>query len=255
MYAEERQRAIATLATSRGNLLVNDLAIEFGVTSETVRRDLAVLEREGKVRRVHGGAVAPDDLTVVEAGVTEREFIRAAQKERIARAAAELVPPRGGSLLLDAGTTTGRMIGLLPVDRDLVVVTNSVPIAARLATTTGVRLVMVGGQVRGVTQAAVGAIAVRTLQQLRVDVAFLGTNAISATRGLTTPDPDEGAVKRAMIDSARRAVVLADSSKLGAELLVRFGELDVVDTLITDDDADPDTVAGLEKAGVEVIQA
>ncbi len=131
MYAEERQDAIATLVAQRGRIGVAALADTFGVTTETVRRDLAALERLGLLRRVHGGAVPTSALTVMELGVSERHGTRAADKERIARAALELVPPSGGSVLIDAGTTTGRMARLLPTDRDLVVVTNAVPVAAR----------------------------------------------------------------------------------------------------------------------------
>jgi DeoR family fructose operon transcriptional repressor len=255
VYAEERQQAIAALAAQRGRLSVSDLAVEFGVTTETVRRDLAVLERVGLLRRVHGGAVAATVLTVVEPGVAERESTRTAVKDRIAAAAVQFVPPEGGSLLLDAGTTTGRLVGMLPPDRDLVVVTNAVPAAARLTSLPGVRLLLLGGTVRGVTQAAVGAHAVQALAEIKVDVAFIGTNALSADHGLTTPDPDEAAVKRAMIASSRRTVVLADSSKLGHDQLVRFGPIDVIDTLVTDDEVDPALVAALEERGVEVVIA
>jgi DeoR family fructose operon transcriptional repressor len=255
VYAEERQQTIATLAGQRGRLSVSELAVEFGVTTETVRRDLAALERLGLLRRVHGGAVPMTALTVVEPGVAEREATRSAVKDRIARAAVEFVPPEGGSLLLDAGTTTGRLVGLLPLDRDLVVVTNAVPAAMRLTSLPGVRLMLLGGQVRGTTLAAVGALAVQALAEIKVDVAFIGTNALSADHGLTTPDPDEAAVKRAMIAASRRTVVLADSSKLGHDQLVRFGEVDRVDTLVTDDDVEPAMVAAFEERGVDVVIA
>lgn len=255
MYAEERQDAIASLVAQRGRIGVAALADTFGVTTETVRRDLAALERLGLLRRVHGGAVPTSALTVMELGVSERHGTRAADKERIARAALELVPPSGGSVLIDAGTTTGRMARLLPTDRDLVVVTNAVPVAARLAGVPGMRLQLLGGRVRGATQAAVGDETVRSLGELRVDVAFLGTNALTADHGLTTPDPDEAAVKRAMVRCAHRTVVLCDSSKIGREHLIRFAPLDAIDVLVTDSRLDDAVARDLAAREVEVVTA
>lgn len=252
MYAEERQETIAELVRRRGRVSVSDVAATFGVTTETVRRDLAALERGGLVRRVHGGAVPTSALTVIEAGVSEREAAHATEKDRIAAAAVALIPTGGGSIALDGGTTTGRLARLLPADAGLVVVTHSVPIAARLAGSAGVRLHLLGGRVRGTTQAAVGEDTVRALAELRVDVAFLGTNAMSTAFGLSTPDVDEAAVKRAMVRSAHHVVVLADSSKVGREHLVRFAELEAVDVLITDDGIDDAFVAELEARDIEV---
>ena len=123
------------------------------------------------------------------------------EKERIAKAAlAEL--PTEGSVLLDAGTTTARLAELLPSDRDLTVVTNALPIALTLSVRPGLTLLLLGGRVRGRTLAAVDDWALQGLRDVNVDVAFVGTNGISVERGLTTPDPAEGAVKRAMIAAA-----------------------------------------------------
>jgi DeoR family transcriptional regulator, fructose operon transcriptional repressor len=254
MYAEERQDAIAAQVRHQGRVAVSDLASTFGVTTETVRRDLALLERHGLLRRVHGGAVPVGSLTVIEPGVLDREQERAADKDRIAAAALELLPPDGGSVLLDAGTTTARLAALLPPDRRLVVVTNAVPVAARLAGGTHT-LHVLGGRVRGTTQAAVGEEAVRGLADLRVDVAVLGTNGLSADFGLSTPDAEEAAVKRAMLRSAHRVVVLADSSKIGRDYLHRFAALDDIDVVVTDTGADPEVVAQLEALEVEVLKA
>ena len=115
-------------------------------------------------------------LHLVEPGVGERETTRAEHKDAIAAAATEFFPRGGATVLLDAGTTTARIAALLPTDRELVVVTNSVPIAARLAAMPSVSLQLLGGRVRGLTQAAVGEQALRVLDTLRVDIAFIGTN-------------------------------------------------------------------------------
>jgi DeoR family fructose operon transcriptional repressor len=255
MYAEERQQAIAALVISRGRASVTELAQEYDVTTETVRRDLATLDKAGVVRRVHGGAVPARALHLVEPGVGERETTRADYKDAIAAAATEFFPLAGASVLLDAGTTTARIAAVLPTDRDLVVVTNSVPIAARLASINSVSLQLLGGRVRGVTQAAVGEQALRVLDTLRVDIAFIGTNAISVRHGLSTPDSDEAAVKRAMVRCANYVVVAADSSKVGREDFVSFAPITSVDTLITDTEISAADHRALTDSGVEVVCA
>ncbi|MGO4613165.1 DeoR/GlpR family DNA-binding transcription regulator [Nocardia sp. 2YAB30] len=255
MYAEERQQAIATLVGQRGRVSVTDLSEQYGVTTETVRRDLAALDRMGLIRRVHGGAVPAATLTAIELGTGEREHSHAAEKDRIAKAALEFLPPTGGSVLFDAGTTTARVAALLPTDRELVAVTNSVPIAARLSGHAAVRLHLLGGRVRGVTQAAVGPETQRMLGELRIDVAFIGTNALTAGHGLSTPDIDEAAVKRVMVASAHRVVVVADSSKVGREDLVRFAAVEDIDALVTDTDLVPSVRNELTEYGVEVVTA
>jgi DeoR family fructose operon transcriptional repressor len=160
-----------------------------------------------------------------------------------------------GSLILDGGTTTAALAELLPTDRRLLVVTNAVPIAARLAHAPGITVQMLGGRVRGVTQCTVGEEAGRKLADLRVDVAFMGTNGITIPHGFTTPDEAEAAVKRAMVRAGQRVIVLADSSKLNRETLVRFAAPEDVDVLVTDDGADQETLAVLDKAGIEVVVA
>ena len=255
MYAEERHQAIATLVLQHGRVTVNDIAASYGVTTETARRDLAQLERAGLLRRVHGGAVSTAALTAVEPALNDRDGTHAQQKDLIAKAALGLLPPGGGSLLLDAGTTTGRLASLLPLDRRLVVVTHSVPIAARLAGASGLQLHVVGGQVRGTTQAAVGHEAVSGYRELTADVAFVGTNALTPSYGLTTPNAEEAAVKRALVAAGRQVVVLADSSKLGRRDLVRFATADQVDVLVTDDGISDEDSRALDAAGVEVVIA
>jgi len=130
-----------------------------------------------------------------------------------------------GAILLDSGTTTARIAEMLPLDCELTVVTNSLPIALTLSVRPNLQVLMTGGRVRSRTLAAVGDWAGDALASVRVDVAFLGANGISAAYGLTTPDQTEAAAKRAMIRAARRPVVVADHSKLGADYFARFGEL------------------------------
>jgi DeoR family fructose operon transcriptional repressor len=255
MYAEERQQAIASLVIAQGRASVTELAHAYDVTTETVRRDLATLDKAGVLRRVHGGAVPVRALHLVEPGVGERETTRSQHKDAIATAAADFFPLSGASVLLDAGTTTARIAAQLPTDRELIVVTNSVPIAARLAATPSVSLQLLGGRVRGLTQAAVGEQTLRVLDTLRVDVAFIGTNAVTVRHGLSTPDSDEAAVKRAMVKAANYVVVVADSSKVGREDFVSFAPISSVDVLITDSEIGGADRAQLTRSGVEVMVA
>lgn len=255
MYAEERQQAMARLVTERRRLSVAALAEEDAVTTETVRRDLSVLERAGLVRRVHGGAVPASALASVESELDERAGTHTAAKERIARAAVAQLPPDGSTVIIDAGSTTARLATVIPTDLRLSVHTHAVPVAARLVSLPRVDLHLLPGRVRRTTQAAVGADTVAALGLLRADVVFLGTNGLEAEHGLSTPDSDEAGTKRAIVAAARRVVVLTDSSKIGAAAPVRFARLDEVDCLVTDDGIEDGVRRHLEELGIEVVVA
>ncbi|GAA2807000.1 DeoR/GlpR family DNA-binding transcription regulator [Saccharopolyspora taberi] len=243
MYGAERQQLLAQRARRDGRIDVMAAAEEFEVAPETIRRDLGALERQGLVRRVYGGAIPVERLDF-EPGVTQRDQTNAAEKERIARAAFDLLPTRG-TLLLDAGTTTGRLASMIPADRELTVVTNSLPIASQLAGRSTVH--MLGGRIRGTTLASVESWALNVLDGLTVDAGFFGTNGFSVDRGCTTPDPAESAVKAAMVRACRRRVLLADHSKYGDDQFSRFAELAEIDVVVTD--------SGLDDAAVEELNA
>ena len=262
MFAEERQQRIAELVSSQGRVSVNELAELFSITQETVRRDLATLEDSGQLRRVHGGAVATDRLTRSEQSLSERQTQRLAEKQRIAEAALTLIPNTPtASILLDSGRTTAalaeRLASWSPANLgdELLVITNSLPTAASLSTNSHLLLDIVGGRVRGLTSAVVGARATEQLSALRPDIAFIGTNGIHVDFGLSTPDPVEAATKTAMVKAARQVVVLVDASKFGTETLVRFATLEDIDTVITTAAPDPELAAALAAAGVEVVVA
>src|SRR3954466_8997333 len=148
VYAEERQQAIATLVAERGRLAVGAVAEQFGVTTETVRRDLALLERAGMLRRVHGGAVQAGALTLVEPGLGERHGTRTEAKRKIAAAALDLLPAADGSVILDGGSTTAALAEALPADRRFYGPKSPAPRAHRLAARRLVALLVLGGRVR-----------------------------------------------------------------------------------------------------------
>jgi DeoR family fructose operon transcriptional repressor len=189
-----------------------------------------------------------------EPALATRDSVLIAEKERIAKAAlAEL--PDEGAVILDAGTTTARLAQALPADRELTVLVNSPVLATMLGSRSNLSVLILGGRLRGKTMASVDDWALRPLADLYVDVAFLGTNGCTVERGLTTPDPAEAAVKRAMIGAARRTVLLADHTKIGNNYLARFGTLADLDTLITDAAVDEELAAEVEATGVRVVRA
>jgi DeoR family fructose operon transcriptional repressor len=253
VYAEERQQSILLRARSEGRVDVSELALDLDVTPETIRRDLTALERAGVLRRVHGGAI-PVERLGFEPALATRESVMTTEKERIAKAALSEVPP-DGAILLDAGSTTGRLAAILPTDRELTVVTNALSIALTLSTSPNISVMIIGGRVRGRTLAAVDSWALGALAQTYVSVAFIGTNGLSVERGLTTPDPGEAAVKAAMIAAARRTVVLADHTKVGNDHFAKFGALAEIDTLITDIGLDDRSVHEIESAGPRVVRS
>lgn len=256
MYATERQQIIATLVADVGRVSVVDLSERFDVTTETVRRDLAALETSGHVRRVHGGAVALDRASTREPSLSERREQHGGAKTAVGRAAMRAFGEAfRGSVYLDAGTTTAAVATELARRSDasdLDVVTHSLAIANDLAAATLGSLTVIGGRVRGLTVAAVGADTVHAIESLRPDIAIIGTNGISAEFGLSTPDGDEAAVKRAIVRSARRVIVVADADKFDRELLVGFAALDDIDVLVTDEAPTGELAAALAAAAVEV---
>jgi DeoR family fructose operon transcriptional repressor len=262
MYAEERQERIAQTVTEAGRVVVADLAREFDVTTETIRRDLAQLESRGVLRRVHGGAVAGSASSRVEESVAARRDRNTAAKQSIAQAAMVLVPDSfSGAIAIDAGTTTGFLAEHIArwrpasAHQSLVVITNSIAVASIVSDNPDVEVHLLGGRLRGITSAAVGSSTLAQLAHIRPDIAFIGANGVHAEFGLSTPDQEESAVKTALTRGARRAVALVDASKLGQETLVSFADLADLDTLITNSEPLPDLTGALRDAEVEVLVA
>jgi DeoR family fructose operon transcriptional repressor len=230
----------------------NTVAIDLGVSPETVRKDLIRLERQGLLRRVHGGAVPIEHLAFEPAVSARTEYPD--EKARIARAALAHVPTHG-SVLIDAGSTTARLMEMFPVLRDITVYTNTLTLALALVGRGRLTVYTLGGRVRSRTSAEVDEWAARSLQAINVDVAFLGTNGISLSRGLTTSDPAEAATKRLMLAAAERRILLADHSKVGAVSGCQHADLDDIDLLITDTGLPDDQLTAVQAAGLAVERA
>ncbi|GAA2173553.1 DeoR/GlpR family DNA-binding transcription regulator [Agrococcus versicolor] len=258
MLAVHRRDAIAERIRAEGRVLVTELASDLGITQETVRRDLDALEVAGIARRVHGGAVSAERVSLVEAAVDERVGRNAAGKRRIAELAARRLVALGAtSLLVDAGTTTAAFAEALVQQwpqrfaERLVVATHAPAVAAILSRHPAIEVHVLGGRLRQLTGAAVGSQTLLAVQSLRPDVVVLGTNGLDAA-GLTTPDPEEAAVKTAIVAAGRRIACLVDASKVGASTLCRFASLDDVDVVVTDHAPGPGLAAALADAGTEV---
>ena len=211
---------------------MSSISEQLGVTTETVRRDLDVLERRGLLRRVRGGAELMNS-TPFETALAARHALQFEDKITIAgRVAAEL--PEDGVVILDSGSLTFVCAQAMPKDRPLVLVTNNLPAAQFLAGYENLRIMTLPGMIRGLTSAAVDNWTQRRLGTLSADLAIIGVNGLTTTQGLTTTNPEEAAAKRAMMLAARRRIVPVISSKLGRNSFCSFASVSEVDLIITD---------------------
>ncbi|MDI9258618.1 DeoR/GlpR family DNA-binding transcription regulator [Alicyclobacillus sendaiensis] len=230
VFADERKARIAQHVLAHQRATVSELAQMFQASESTIRRDLQELEEQGVLRRTHGGAVAKE-IAAFEPTWSEKRIQNQEAKMHIAALALELVRP-GQVVLLDAGTTTYELARQWRHE-GVTVVTNSLDIASELRSRRELELVLLGGQFRAKTGAFVGPFAERMLDELHVDIAFLGANGVDF-RGFTTPNLQEAAVKRAMVRCADRAVLVADRTKLDQIAFVRVATWDEIDTWISD---------------------
>jgi DeoR family transcriptional regulator, fructose operon transcriptional repressor len=236
----DRQHGIYMLALRQGSVDVADLARRYGVTTETIRRDLSDMQERQLLRRVHGGAV-PLERISHEPMVDARDMVNAEEKLRIATTAVEEVPERG-SIIIDSGSTGQRLADVFPVERDVHVVTNSL-ITALTLSRRGLRdLTVLGGAVRTKRLAMVDDTTRRELEHMAIDVLFISCDGLSFKHGLTTPYREEHTLKRAMIERASRVVALVDHSKFGNAQMFGFAAFDEIDLLVTDTGVDPEAL-------------
>ena len=228
-----------------GNVDVIDLAGTLSVSVATVRRDLQALHEQRLLERTHGGAMAISGLS--ELPMRYRTSRLREEKQRIARAALAHVQD-GMSVALTGGSTTTEVARALLARNDLTIVTNAVNIAAELAVRPDIRLVVTGGVARAASFELVGPLAEHVLEQVNVDVAFIGVDGISARAGLTTHREVEAHTNRTMLERAHHAVVVADATKIGRTVLARIAGCEQAGGLITSTGADPaerDAIAAL----------
>ena len=230
MLAEERMERIVEMVAEAGSMSVPDLASALGVTASTIRRDLANLSRAHRVAKVHGGAMSLERAHVaIDLDLEDRSYLHAHEKERIAQAAAAMLEA-DSYVYLDSGSTVRRRIDVLPQDPSITYVTDSAGHALRMAAR-GLHVRLLGGELKRQTESVVGPEALMAVERYNFSLGFWGVNGISATAGLTTPDMEEAAVKRASIGRCARPVVLADASKFDMIAPVTFADLDTCEVL------------------------
>ncbi|MGO2746788.1 DeoR/GlpR family DNA-binding transcription regulator [Microbacterium sp.] len=233
MYPAERRLAILSEASAGdGRVSVARLSARLGVTYATIRRDLDDLEREGMLRRQHGGARLIRTLPF-ELSLPDRRTTEGAERARIAKGVVDLLP-QDGVVLLDSGALILSVAEAFPADRDLMIVTNNLPAARLLAGYERLTVLMLPGRVRHLTQASVDEWARARLAGLNVDLAVLGANGVTVD-GVTTTIPAEVAVKQAMIAAATRSVLAVTATKFGTRSFCEFADLSDFDVIVTDD--------------------
>ena len=254
MQAERWADIVETVRRS-GRITVTDICDRFGISEMTARRDLAELDRVGLLRRVHGGAIASLGRSY-EPPYQTRSAMRGAAKRAIGHRAAEMVVD-GDSIGLDIGTTTLEIVSGLSDKHNLTIVTASLPIAnavvSQLALGTDVRLILAGGVFRAGELSMIGPIPALTFQNLHVDKAFIAVGGLSLEDGLTDFNLEDAEVKRPLLHNAQHKIVVADGSKLGRTTFASIGPLSLVDTVVTDQSAPPETVQGLQQMGIAVV--
>lgn len=249
--SETRQHRIVELARTRGRVEVVSLAEELDVASETIRRDLKALAARRLLKRVHGGAV-PAETAAFESGLEYRSQVDLAQKQRIAHAAAGLLHG-ADTVYLDEGFTP-RLIAQQLADQRVTVVTSSLLAAEALAHSSTATVLLLGGRMRGRTLATVDHWAVEMLRGLVIDVAFIGTNAISRENGLTTSDPAVAAVKSTAVAVSRRSILVAAHSKFGLSNFCRFADVADFEAIVSGTELGFTEAKGYEALGPTVLR-
>lgn len=255
MFQEERQELILERLRENQSVRITDLAESLNVTRETIRKDLYELEKQGLIRKVHGGAVLNrSDVTTVEPPYSKRSQINPTEKESIALRAAELVED-GDSLYIDIGTTTLLFAKQLKAKNNLTIITNSVLIAVELGHYPNIKVILSGGELRPGELSLSGPLAVQSLQNLYIDKAFIGVGGLSEDSGFTDYNISEGEIRRLMLTHAKERYALVDHSKMHITAFFKSANIQEMDVVITDSQTSPALVQKLRDDGVEVIIA
>ncbi|AIQ53907.1 DeoR faimly transcriptional regulator [Paenibacillus sp. FSL R7-0331] len=248
MFEEERKVSIVQFVDQHTRASVQELSQQLGVSESTVRRDLKELEEARLLKRTHGGAVSLQSVNF-EAAFPDKEDRFIDEKLRIAAKAVELIQ-EGDAILLDGGTTTLQIARALRSFSNLKVITNSIMALNELRDCRNIEVSITGGMLRPDTMAFVGPMTERSLEMVRVDKAFLGTNGLDLTEGITTPNMLEAATKRKMITVAKQSILLADHSKIGQVSFCKVADLREIDHCILDSAVPGSFTRGLEALDV-----
>lgn len=232
LFAEERKIAIVQYIDKHKKLKVNELCEIFNVSPATIRNDLTELQNAGLLKRTHGGAI-PNSKAKFELDSYQKTVENVDQKKAIAKKALEWVED-GDAIAIDTGTTMLCFAELIAAKKNLTIVTNDIEIAGVLEDKTDSNIILMGGNIRKGFHCCVGHIALKCIEGLTVDKAFIATNSISATHGLSTPNLDNAQIKKMMIKMSNQVILLCDSKKFGRTSFVKFADVSDLETIITD---------------------
>lgn len=244
---ETRRAAIVAAVRQRGFVTIEALAGQFGVTVQTIRRDLNELSAEGRLERYRGGGGLPSSVENID--YADRRATLLSEKTRIGRLAASRIPSHC-SVFLNIGTTTEAVARELVHHDDLSIITNNLNVAIGLAATTAFRIVVAGGTMRNRDGAVLGQLTCDTLSQFRVDVAVIGISGIDADGALLDYDYEEVRATQTILQHARQTFLVADHTKFTRRPMVEVGRLEQIDTFFTDRLPPPEIVALMERHGV-----
>ncbi|CAM4243172.1 DeoR/GlpR family DNA-binding transcription regulator [Paenibacillus typhae] len=248
LFEEERKRSIVQFVEQRTRASVQELSLQLGVSESTIRRDLKELEEARLLKRTHGGAVSLQSVNF-EAAFPDKADRLLDEKQRIAAKAVQMIQ-EGDAILLDGGTTTLQIARALKSFSNLKVITNSIMALNELKDCRNIEVSITGGMLRPDTMAFVGPMTERSLEMVRVDKAFLGTNGLDLQEGITTPNMLEAATKRKMIAVAKQSILLADHSKIGQVSFCKVADLNEIDHCILDSAVQGSFTRGLEAMDV-----
>jgi DeoR family fructose operon transcriptional repressor len=248
-----RHQELLQLVEAKGQMTVDELAHHFAVSDDTIRRDLQNLERRKLLLRTHGGAVSTALLVHRETPFLIRANAHADAKNRIGRAAVQLISD-GETLIINGGSTTFAFAASLGPRRNLTLVTNNVAMLSVLPAEAIQDVYLLGGQYRMNLGSTVGSVGFSS-GNISVDTAILGVSGLTATDGLSTTVLEEASMLARMITSARRTIVVADASKLGSNAFAQIAPLSAIDTLVTDASPPLELSQALSQANVEIIVA
>jgi DeoR family transcriptional regulator, fructose operon transcriptional repressor len=254
LLAEERRFRIREILSRERTVTASDLIRDLGVTAATVRRDLAVLEKEGVLVRSHGGAVSRTSTTNFQPSYEALGRNNRAEKQAIAREAERLILD-GETVFLEGSTTVYELARRLLHRNRLTVITNSPPIVDEFQRSQHVSVISTGGELQKDVFYLSGVWAQRALSEIRVDKAVLGVSAIDPQYGISTASQAEAQIKKMILKSARVSIALADHSKFGNQGFAYVGPSTDIDILVTDSGTDPKYLRPLREAGVELILA
>lgn len=251
MLQEERHKQILEELENNNIVRIAQLSKNLGVTRQTIRRDLAELEKTGLIKKVHGGAIL--NKTNVEPSYSIRNNTNIQEKEIIAKKAVEFVD-EGDAIFLDIGTTTLMMAKRLKKRNKLTVITNFLLIALELANSPGIKVIMSGGELRGEELSLSGPISNKSVENIFLDKSFIGVGGLSIEGGFTDYHLDESEFRRMMIKHSKKSYALADHSKMNVTAIFKSADIHEIDVLITDDKSPESLLKHLAEKGIEVIK-